>query len=164
MNEPYTPAKQGFTLVELAISVSIVGILAAISIPAFQRSRDNTRIGALEHDLRLYEQEFDTFELDNGHYPNSVSAVGVYPEGMAERMSSAWKMPSPIGGTYRWVYTTESDPANRSAYINIVHSGQYPIAIDPGRLKDIDAHIDDGDPSSGSLQISGENLRYYIKL
>ena len=56
------------------------------------------RIGALEHDLRLYEQEFDTFELDNGYYPTSVSTPGVFPMGMEDRMSAAWKFPSPIGG------------------------------------------------------------------
>jgi prepilin-type N-terminal cleavage/methylation domain-containing protein len=155
--------KLGFTLIELAVVVSVIGILAALSIPAFQRSRDNTRIGALEHDLRLYEQEFDTFELENGYYPSSVSTTGVHPEGMTEQMSAAWKLPSPIGGAYRWVYTTESEPADRSAYIDIVHSTQYPIAINPTRLTDIDQDMDDGDPATGSLRLIGENLRYYIK-
>ena len=156
--------KQAFTLVELAICVSIIGILAAIAIPSFQRSRDSTRIGALEHDLRLYEQQFDTFELDYGYYPSSESTTGKHPQGMEERMSAAWKLPSPVGGTYRWVYTTEDDPASRSAYIDIVHSTQYPIAIDPQRLQDIDDDIDDGDPANGNLRVTGQNLRYYIKL
>ena len=155
--------KRGFTLVELAVVASIIGILAALAIPAFQRSRDNARIGALEHDLRLYEQEFDTFELDNGYYPTSVSTPGVFPMGMEDRMSAAWKFPSPIGGAYRWVYTTEEDPADRIAYIDIVHSAQYPIAIDPGRLKDIDEDIDDGNASTGHLRLNGENIRFYLK-
>ncbi|WPJ95263.1 type II secretion system protein [Coraliomargarita algicola] len=160
---PLTHKKQGFTLVELAISTSIIGLLAAVSLPAFQRSRDNVRIGALEHDLRLYEQEFDTFELDYGSYPSSHATAGAHPEGMIDRMSEAWKLPSPIGGTYRWIYTTEAKPSDRSAYIEIVHNDQSPIAIDPVRLIDIDEHIDDGDPSTGRLRLSGENLRYYIK-
>ncbi|MGZ0654303.1 type II secretion system protein [Coraliomargarita sp. W4R53] len=163
MNGTNLHRKQGFTLVELAVVASIIGLLAALALPAFQRSRDNTRIGALEHDIRLYEQEFDTFELDNGYYPSSMATFGVHPSGMENRMSSAWKLPSPIGGTYRWVYTTEEDPADRSAYIDIVHSTQYPIAIDPERLEDIDKDIDDGDPSTGSLRLTGENLRFYIK-
>jgi prepilin-type N-terminal cleavage/methylation domain-containing protein len=154
----------GFTLVELAVAVSIIGILAALALPAFQRSRDNARIGALQNDIRLYEQEFDTFELDNGFYPPSVSTPGVFPTGMEDRMSPAWKLPSPLGGTYRWVYTTEEDPADRVAYIDIVHSAANPIAIDPDRLIDIDETLDDGNPSTGTLQLFGENLRFYIKL
>lgn len=164
MTETNTSRKPGFTLVELAVVASIIGILAALALPAFQRSRDNARIGALEHDLRLYEQELDTFELDNGYYPPSLSTPGLFPMGMENRMSSAWKLPSPIGGTYRWVYTTEEDPADRSAYIDIVHSTQYPIAIDPPRLQDIDEDIDDGHPNTGYLRLFGENLRYYLKL
>jgi len=148
----------------LAVAASIIGILAALALPAFQRSRDNSRMAALEHDLRLYEQELDTFGLENGHYPSSVSSLGVYPTGMENSISAAWKLPSPIGGTYRWVYTTEEDPADRSAYIDIVHTAQHPIAIDPIRLNEIDEDIDDGNPGTGSLRLSGENVRYYIKL
>ncbi len=154
----------GFTLVELAVAVAIIGILAVLALPAFQRSRDNARIGALQNDIRLYGQDFDTFELDNGFYPPSVSTPGVFPTGMEDRMSPAWKLPSPLGGTYRWVYTTEDEPADRVAYIDIVHSAANPIAIDPDRLIDIDETLDDGNPSTGMLQLFGENLRFYIKL
>jgi prepilin-type N-terminal cleavage/methylation domain-containing protein len=156
--------KQGFSLVELAVATSIIGILAALALPAFQRTRDNTRLGALEHDLRQYEQSFYIFALSNGYYPNSIATAGEYPPEMEDLMSTAWKLPSPIGGTYRWVYTTETNPTDRSAYIDIVHNTQYPIAIDSSHLQTVDQKIDDGDPETGQLRIYGENIRYYIKL
>lgn len=156
--------KRGYTLIEIAIAVSIIGLLAVLALPAIQRSRDNTRIGTLKHDLRVFEQELDTFELENRYYPPTMNTPGLYPAGMENRMSAAWELPSPIGGAYRWVYTTEAEPKDRIAYINIVNSATYPIKIDPARLLDIDEDFDDGNPSTGNLQIDGQNIRYYIKL
>lgn len=47
--------KQGFTLVEIMIVVAIIGLLAAIAIPSFQRSRDLTRANACINNLRLID-------------------------------------------------------------------------------------------------------------
>ncbi|MDQ8194577.1 prepilin-type N-terminal cleavage/methylation domain-containing protein [Coraliomargarita sp. SDUM461004] len=164
MKETNAAHQHGYTVVELAVVSGIVGLLAAIAIPTFQGSRDNARIVTLENDLRLYEQTFNTFKLDNGDYPSSVSSAGVIPSGLEGDMSAAWKLPSPIGGTYRWVYSIADEPEDSVGYIEIVHSSLYPIIIDQSRLQTIDEQIDNGDPDSGSFRIHGENLRYYLSL
>ncbi len=47
-----TRKTQGFTLVEIMIVVVIIGLLAAMAIPAFQKVRQNSRRGALINDAR----------------------------------------------------------------------------------------------------------------
>ena len=99
--------RAAFTLVEIAVVVTIIGILAALAVPHFKRVRENAIISTLENDLRIFSQEFMQYELNFGAYPDT-STSGTYPNGMADRISSAWTQPSVIGGTYRWVYASNN--------------------------------------------------------
>jgi len=103
--------RAAYTLVEIAVVVTIIGILVALAVPHFKRVKENAFISTLENDLRIFSQEFMQYELNFGAYPDT-STPGTYPNGMADRISSAWIQPSVIGGTYRWVYASNNGNGN----------------------------------------------------
>jgi prepilin-type N-terminal cleavage/methylation domain-containing protein len=55
----------GFTLVELMIVVSLIGLLLAIAIPNFVKSRDTSQLTAVFNNLRLIETAKDQWALEN---------------------------------------------------------------------------------------------------
>jgi len=58
--------KKGFTLVEIMIVVVIIGLLAAMAIPAFKKVRDTSQTKAITNNLRQLASAADQYFLENG--------------------------------------------------------------------------------------------------
>jgi type IV pilus assembly protein PilA len=61
-----TQSKKGFTLVEIMIVVVIIGLLAAMAIPAFQKVRETAVGKALTNDARQLASGAQQYMLENG--------------------------------------------------------------------------------------------------
>ena len=61
-----TRSKSGFTLVEIMIVVVIIGLLAAMAIPAFQKVRQSSQDKAVLNNARQLSAAADQFYLENG--------------------------------------------------------------------------------------------------
>jgi type IV pilus assembly protein PilA len=59
-------ARKGFTLVEIMIVVVIIGLLAAMAIPAFSKVRAQSRIKAATNNLRQLATAASQYMLDKG--------------------------------------------------------------------------------------------------
>jgi type IV pilus assembly protein PilA len=65
MNKQLRSAK-GFTLVEIMIVVVIIGLLAAMAIPAFQKVRQSSQDKAVLNNARQLSAAADQYFLENG--------------------------------------------------------------------------------------------------
>jgi general secretion pathway protein G len=66
---------KGFTLIELMIVVSIVGILATIAVPSYQASVIKSREAVLRQDLFTMRELLDHHRADKGKYPPSLDGL-----------------------------------------------------------------------------------------
>jgi prepilin-type N-terminal cleavage/methylation domain-containing protein len=74
-------AKQkGFTIVELLIVIVVIGILASITIVAFNGVQQRARNAERSHELVLVQKAVEMYRLDNSGYPR-CGATGPYSPG-----------------------------------------------------------------------------------
>ena len=151
--------KRGFTLVEIMLAVIIIGMLAALLIPAYNlaiRSRQNAECS---RKLRTAVDAFQLYASEKGGYP-AQQAVG--STNVTEMDSyyfpyfkiNWWGNATELGGRWRWV---------------VGYNGfDFAVAItapgvSPTQLTDLDKMIDDGNLSAGLFRYDGTNSFFIIK-
>jgi len=76
---PVNINKKGFTLIELLVVISIIGILASLSIFSINSSREKAKIAVVENDITQIRKAINMLENDSGQWaghqpPNIVCA------------------------------------------------------------------------------------------
>lgn len=133
------------------IVVVIIGLLAAVALPGFQRVRRRAMAARYTNDLKQFAAAFQGYNLEHGGWPPAQVVSGAPTVQMAGALPASWSEPSPMGGGYLW-----SGPSGR---IRLMGSD----ATDD-IMQLVDEAIDDGDLTTGDFSRMSGVGNYHLQL
>ena len=111
----YVWARRGFTIVELTIVISVIGILAAITTVSYNGSQNRAHDNSVNEDLKKLQNELSIYESDNGSYPTTanfttaVTGVKVTKGSYVTNVSAMLYCVSTAGDTVAIIGRSKSD-------------------------------------------------------
>ena len=114
--------KNGFTLIELLVVVLIIGILASIALPQYQKAVIKARLVQLNVSVNAARKGIDMYLLSNG-WPGEMIDLAVVPNPLdieipGESDGQAYR--SKIGGMQVWI---SPESATIRYYSSLVNQG-----------------------------------------
>ena len=109
-----TRHSSAFTLVEMLLVITIIGILAALVVPKMMGRSEQARQAAARADISSIKTALDAFVVDNGYYPKNAMDLLQQPHD-AKNWHGPYldKIPQdPWGNNYVYVFPGKHNPSS----------------------------------------------------
>lgn len=146
--------QNGFTLVEIAIVVAIIGLLAVVAVPAVLQAGNDTRARRFAREIKHAGHAFVRYAMEHGQYPADKNPSQM-PIEMTEYLKGfPWTATTVIGGHWDWDYEQFGTRAGVS-----VHQPDW----NDDKMAEIDELIDDGNLSTGQFRKRSAGYIYVLE-
>lgn len=101
-----TASQRGFTLIEILIVLSIIGILLGLAVPQYQMSVKRAREAVLKENLFIMRKMIDQYYQDKHKYPPSLQSL------VEEKYLKSIPVDPITGSSETWVEVRQMPPAD----------------------------------------------------
>ena len=143
------------------VVVVIIGLLAAAALPAYRLITLRSKAASVVNDLRTFSTVFIAYSLQNGRYPDDGDPKIVPPQ-VTGQLPGNFSQRTPIGGVYKWNFDVPADGVPAKAAIIIQSESGNPLLDDLDQLEAIDKQMDDGNLTTGNIQLGSTNSLVFI--
>ena len=131
--------KNGFTIIELMVVVTTIGILSLLGLPGIRMARDRTEATTMANDLRVFAEAIEFYSTAEGSYPQFMTYTSM-PDEIAEYLPVIWK-----NGDHQWFYV------NSPYYIYVY---LYNLNFSAEQALRLDSILDDGNITTGVVRVA----------
>jgi len=97
---------KGFTIVEIVIVITIIGILFALTVPHLSRTVNNTKVDTVEATLREFSMDMNNYIIDYG-----IIDINVPANDITEYKKQTWDFIKSINSNYSsFMFDCGTDP------------------------------------------------------
>lgn len=150
---PIRLREQGFTIVELLIVIVVIGILAAISIVAYNGVQTRTHSAAVRSGLSNAKRKLEEYKVLNGKYPTDRS----------EFRAANLNFTLTSGRFAVYCATENSTTSNWALVIRPESNGQSQYITDSGGINNYTAHWDDATPICNRIGTTSPTASRWLK-
>ncbi|MEO0510788.1 MAG: type II secretion system protein [Verrucomicrobiota bacterium] len=131
--------KVGFSIAELLVVVTTIGILALLGMPGIRIARERTQATTTANDLRVYTEALEFYATVTGKYPDEMTYTSM-PEDVNIFLPNVWK-----NGAYSWFYVN----SNYYTYVYIFN-----LNFTAEQAVRLDSILDDGNIATGDIRVA----------